>query len=68
MLPVKHHHILVDGVPLCRLPANDGWARFFTCYYQWEATAKQAAAKIAAMECNRGRRVEIVPGKCACGR
>ena len=68
MIPVKHHHVLIDGVPICRLPETDSWARFFTCYYQWEPSARQAAMQIMNLPANKGRRVEVVAGKCPCGR
>ncbi|MEK8023878.1 MAG: hypothetical protein AAB229_08745 [Candidatus Hydrogenedentota bacterium] len=67
MPPVDVHHILVDGQPLCKLGESEPWARFFTCYYQWEPTVRQAAMKIAAMSSNKGRRVEVIKGRCVCG-
>lgn len=65
---VDIHHILVDGRPLCKWADSEPWAKFFTCYYQWEPTARQVAMKIAAMALNKNRKVEVVKGPCVCGR
>lgn len=63
---VEIHHILVDGIPICKL--TEPWAKFFTCYYQWEPTAKQAADRISALPTNKGKKVEVIRGKCICGK
>lgn len=68
MNQVEIHHILVDGRPLCQIAETEPWAKFFTCFYQWGPTARQAASKIAAISSNKGRRVEVVKGPCVCGR
>ena len=65
---VNPHHILVDGKPICQLGDTEPWAKFFTCFYQWEPTARQAAMKIMNMACNKGRRIEVIAGHCVCGR
>lgn len=65
---VKIHHILLDGRSICQWAETEPWAKFFTCYYQWEPSARQTAMKIAAMACNKNRRVEVVAGRCPnCG-